>query len=163
MSQVTAKGKHTMQAKKTDKTPARVNYLTVDELKIIIEDAVDAKLEEYFGDPDEGLVVREEFLQKLSANRTSNLPILSMKEVKAKYDASEKTTRVKDLTLDQLKQLVDGIVEDKIEQIVGDPDRGLELRPEVVKELKESLAASRRGERGIPLEELAKEIGLDLK
>lgn len=72
-------------------------------------------------------------------------------------------TKVIELTLEQLKVLVDGLVEDKIEQMLGDPDKGLEVKPDVLRELKASLAAARRGKRGIPLEQLAKELGLNLE
>ncbi len=51
---------------------------------------------------------------------------------------------------------------EKLEQMLGDPDKGLEVKPELLRELKASLAATRRGKRGIPLEQLAKEMGLDL-
>ena len=44
---------------------ARVAELTVDELKQIIEEAVEQKLEEMLGDPDEGLELREEIKARL--------------------------------------------------------------------------------------------------
>lgn len=71
-------------------------------------------------------------------------------------------TKVKELTLEQLKVLVEEVVQEKLEQMLGDPDKELEVKPELLRELKASLAATRRGKRGIPLEQLAKEMGLDL-
>jgi signal recognition particle GTPase len=71
-------------------------------------------------------------------------------------------TKVKELTLEQLKVLVEEVVQEKLEQMLGDPDKGLEVKPELLRELKASLAATRRGKRGTPLEQLASEIGLDL-
>jgi hypothetical protein len=73
--------------------------------------------------------------------------------------AKELTTKI---TVEQLKKLIDNAVEEKLQDFLGDPDRGLSVRPEVLKELKASLAATRRGKRGIPLEQLAKELGVDL-
>ncbi len=72
-------------------------------------------------------------------------------------------TKIKELTVVQLKTLVDELVEEKLGEILGDIDKGLQVKPEVLKELRASLAASRRGKRGIPLEQLAKELGLDLE
>jgi CO dehydrogenase/acetyl-CoA synthase alpha subunit len=72
-------------------------------------------------------------------------------------------TKIKELTVVQLKTLVDELVEEKLGEILGDSDKGLQVKPEVLKELRASLAATRRGKRGIPLERLAKELGLDLE
>ena len=71
--------------------------------------------------------------------------------------------KVKDLTVEQLKALIDEAVEDKLTEILGDQDKGLELTDEAKCEIEEALAALKRGEEGIPLEELAKEMGIDLK
>ena len=71
--------------------------------------------------------------------------------------------KVKDLTMEQLKALIDEAVEDKLAEVLGwDPDRGLELSDEAKCKIEESLAALKRGE-GVPLEEVAKEMGLDLE
>lgn len=69
--------------------------------------------------------------------------------------------RVKELTEEQLKTLIQEAVEEKLEEILGDPDQGLKLREDVKKRLKRSLAAVESGEKGIPIEQVAKEIGLD--
>ncbi|MBI4181233.1 MAG: hypothetical protein HY528_04810 [Chloroflexi bacterium] len=71
--------------------------------------------------------------------------------------------KVKELTLEQLKTLIDEAVEDKLTEILGDPDRGLELTDKAKCEIEEALAALKRGEEGIPLEELAREMGINLK
>ncbi|MBI2907757.1 MAG: hypothetical protein HYX92_08895 [Chloroflexi bacterium] len=69
--------------------------------------------------------------------------------------------KVADLSLEELRALIDEMLEEKLEAILGDPDRGLELREEVRERLKKSLAAVKRGERGIPAEQVAKELGLE--
>ena len=63
----------------------KVADLTVEELKIIIEDIVQEELEQYFGDPDEGLELRPEFVRKLkkSAKHPSKKRY-TMQEVAAK-------------------------------------------------------------------------------
>lgn len=59
------------------------------------------------------------------------------------------TTRVADLTVDELRRLLHQVVEEVIEEKLGmttDPDEGLELRPEVEKSLLDYLASDRRGD-----------------
>jgi hypothetical protein len=60
--------------------------------------------------------------------------------------------KVGDMTVGELKELIKDVVQEVI-----DPDYGLELRPEVEAELRESL---KRKEKGIPVEDVAKELGL---
>ena len=61
--------------------------------------------------------------------------------------------KVGDMTVGELKELIKDVVQEVI-----DPDYGLELRPEVEADLKESL---KRKEKGIPLEAVVKELGLE--
>ena len=67
----------------------------------------------------------------------------------------KKTTdkKVSNMTVKELKKLIKHTVLEVI-----DPDYGLELRPEVEKELMESM---KRKEKGIPLETVVKELGLE--
>jgi len=69
--------------------------------------------------------------------------------------------KVKELTVEELKNLVQEAVEEKLEEMIGDPDLGLELREEIRERLRESLAARQRGEKVIPMDEVARRIGLD--
>lgn len=68
--------------------------------------------------------------------------------------------KVGDLSLDDLKALVDEVVEEKLKEVLGDPDWGLELRPEIAERLQKSLAAMEHGQKGIPLEEMARRLGI---
>jgi len=61
-------------------------------------------------------------------------------------------TKVKDLTIDELEYLI----EQKIFEVVGDPDSGLELKEEFKEELKERL---KNPSRKISHEEVAKRLG----
>ena len=63
--------------------------------------------------------------------------------------------KVKELTVEQFKDLVQEAIEEKLEEIIGDPDLGLEVREEIKERLRNSLAARQRGEKGIPIEEVA--------
>ena len=71
--------------------------------------------------------------------------------------------KVKELTVEQLKALIQEAVEEKLHEILGDPDQGLELKEDIKERLRNSLAAMERGERGIPIAQVAKEIGLKLE
>ncbi len=65
-----------------------------------------------------------------------------------------KNKKVSDMTVGELQVLIRDTIFDLI-----DPDYGLELRPEIEEELKESIKQKERGE-GIPLEEVKKQLGL---
>ncbi len=60
------------------------------------------------------------------------------------------------LTPEQLKQLVCGLVDDRLRELIGDPDLGLELGEALRARLKASLANSER----LSGEELAEKLGL---
>ena len=59
--------------------------------------------------------------------------------------------KISDMTVRELKKLI----KDTVLEVI-DPDYGLELRPEVEKELQESMKSKER----IPVEDVAKELGL---
>jgi len=69
--------------------------------------------------------------------------------------------KVKELTVEQFKGLIQEAIEEKLEELIGDPDLGLELREEVKERLRSSLAAMESGQKGIPVEEVARQAGLD--
>ena len=69
--------------------------------------------------------------------------------------------KVKELSVEQLKALIQEAVEEKLQEILGDPDQGLEVKGEVKERLKRSLAAVEHGAEGIPIGQVAKEIGLE--
>ena len=60
------------------------------------------------------------------------------------------------LTPEELKQLVRGLVDDRLRELIGDPDLGLELGEALRTRLKASLE---KGER-LSGEELAERLGL---
>jgi signal recognition particle GTPase len=69
--------------------------------------------------------------------------------------------KVKELTVEELKNLVEEAVEEKLEEMIGDPDLGLELREEIKERLRKSAADRQAGEKGIPVDEVARRAGLD--
>lgn len=68
---------------------------------------------------------------------------------------------VKDLSIEELRFLVQDAVEQALLELLGDPDRGLELRGEIRDKLSRSLVAVASGQRGLPAADVAKELGLD--
>ena len=70
-------------------------------------------------------------------------------------------SRVADLTVDELRDLLHDVVEEILEVKPGlltDPDGDLELRPEVVESLQSYLASDRRGD---DAEAVFRSLGLD--
>ncbi len=69
--------------------------------------------------------------------------------------------KVKELSVEQLKALIQEAVEEKLQEVLGDPDQGLELREDIKERLRSSLAAVGSGDEGIPIGQVAKEVGLE--
>jgi len=68
--------------------------------------------------------------------------------------------QVKDLTVEELKLLIEETVAATIQSLLIDPDEGKQIKPEVKQQLLDSLEHTQAGERGIPAEEVAKKLGL---
>ena len=64
--------------------------------------------------------------------------------------------KLSDLTLEELRELVKGIVDDRLRELLGDPDLGMEMGEAVRARLKQSLTSSAR-DTG---EEVAEKLGL---
>jgi hypothetical protein len=63
--------------------------------------------------------------------------------------------KASDLTVEELRMLVTGIVDDRLRELLGDPDLGLELGEAIRGRLKQSLQGDR-----ITGEEMAEKLGL---
>ncbi|MBA2251399.1 MAG: hypothetical protein H0W13_01645 [Nitrospirales bacterium] len=64
--------------------------------------------------------------------------------------------KISDLSLDELKELVKGLVDDRIRDLLGDPDLGLQLSDAMRTRLKNSLASETR----VTGDEMADQLGL---
>jgi hypothetical protein len=64
--------------------------------------------------------------------------------------------KISDLSLDELNELVKGLVDDRLRDLLGDPDLGLELNDALRARLKNSLASETR----ITGEEIVDKLGL---
>ncbi|WP_225893927.1 hypothetical protein [Atlanticothrix silvestris] len=64
------------------------------------------------------------------------------------------------MTIEELKLLIQETVAETIQSLMLDPDEGKQIKPEVKQQLLDSLQRTQSGERGIPAEEVAKNLGL---
>lgn len=64
------------------------------------------------------------------------------------------------MTADELKQLVASAVEEKLAELLGDPDEGLALRDSFRKRLLRQRRAVAKGERGEVMEDVARRLKL---
>ena len=69
--------------------------------------------------------------------------------------------KVSELNVEELKAIIKEAVKEEMAEILEDPDRGLELRPEFIKELEASLEYVKGGGEIIPLAQVVAELGLD--
>jgi len=73
----------------------------------------------------------------------------------------QRTSRLADMTTDELRKMIESSVERKLIQMFKDPDEGLTLRPEFVESLWRQEKEFAAGKRGKPLDEVAARLGLD--
>lgn len=68
---------------------------------------------------------------------------------------------VAQMTKDELREMIETIIEQKLLELVGDPDEGLPLREAIHNRLLRQKEAVTRGERGEPFEEVVQRLGLE--
>jgi len=68
---------------------------------------------------------------------------------------------VKDLSVEELRAVIGEVVEEKLREILSDPDAGLTLRPEIRERLRRDLQEPQEEGQNIPAAELAHRRGLD--
>lgn len=71
------------------------------------------------------------------------------------------TEMVAQMTKDELKEMIRETIEQTLLGLLGDPDQGLEVRKAVRDRLLRQQKAVADGERGIPLEEVVRSLGLE--
>ncbi|MDQ1637023.1 MAG: hypothetical protein QOF62_362 [Pyrinomonadaceae bacterium] len=67
---------------------------------------------------------------------------------------------MEEMTVDELKFLIRQTVEERLEEILGDPDSGLELNDVVRERLLRSLEETQDGGTGVAPEEMTRKTGL---
>ena len=68
---------------------------------------------------------------------------------------------VADLTVDELKELIREAVSQTIAEMLGDPDKDMELREEVQERLERSLAMMEAAGKTVPANQVAARLGLE--
>jgi len=71
------------------------------------------------------------------------------------------TTTVAQMTKDELREMIEVAIEQKLLEILGDPDDGLEIRKELRNRLLRQKEAVAAGERGQSFEDVVQQLGLE--
>jgi hypothetical protein len=79
------------------------------------------------------------------------------------YDGQEESmsSKVAELTTDELREIIESSIERKLTEIFGDPDAGLEIRDSLREQLARQEEDFQSGKRGKPLADVIKRLGLD--
>ena len=70
------------------------------------------------------------------------------------------STNVGQLSTDELKEIIGTVVEEKLKEILGDPDEGLEINAAIHERLIQQRDAVASGERGEDLDSVVERMGL---
>ena len=62
---------------------------------------------------------------------------------------------------EEIEMLIEYIVDQRLAELIGDPDEGLEFREEVIHRLREQQKRVAAGELGIPFAEVQRRLGLE--
>lgn len=65
------------------------------------------------------------------------------------------------MSKDELKEMIESTVEQKLLELLGDPDEGLEIRKSVRERLVRQKNKVAAGERGEPFEDVMQRLGLE--
>ncbi len=71
------------------------------------------------------------------------------------------TTTVGQMSKEELKQMIEAAIEQKLLEMLGDPDEGLEVRESARERLLRQRQAVIAGDRGEPLENVIQQLGLE--
>jgi len=71
------------------------------------------------------------------------------------------TTTVAEMSEDELREMIEVLIEQKLLEILGDPDEGLEIRKPVRERLLRQKEAVAAGDRGQPFEEVVQQPGME--
>jgi DNA-binding GntR family transcriptional regulator len=71
------------------------------------------------------------------------------------------TVSVAQMSRDELREMIEVTLEQKLLELLGDPDGGLEIRESVRERLLRQQKAVAAGERGKPFEDVVRQLGLE--
>ena len=69
---------------------------------------------------------------------------------------------IADLTVDEFRKLIREVVIQTLSEMIGDPDKGLELNDDFKSELRISLVGIEEGIKTIPAQKVATDLGMKL-
>ena len=70
-------------------------------------------------------------------------------------------TMVSNMTKNELREMIEAVIEQKLLELLGDPDEGLPIRKSVHDRLLRQKQIVAGGERGEPFEEVVHRLGLE--
>jgi len=71
------------------------------------------------------------------------------------------TTTVGQMSKEELKEMIEAAIEEKLLEMLGDPDEGLEVRESARERLLRQRQAVIAGDRGEPFEDVVRQLGLE--
>lgn len=152
-------------ATETTPTPKTAGELTLAELLTLLRETVTEALAGIVGYPDENAepcqdtepaAVPDGFQRVGTGSRVQ----VVLDEAGKAAVAAQMARKVSDLEVDELEWWVYYIVDEVGEELIGDPDEGLEFTEEFAASILEASASAAAGNT-IPAEEVARRLGLD--
>jgi len=70
-------------------------------------------------------------------------------------------TTVAQMTKEELREMIEASIEQKLLELLGDPDEGLEIRESLRARLLRQRKTVAAGERGQPFDEVVRQLGLE--
>jgi hypothetical protein len=71
------------------------------------------------------------------------------------------SSTVSQMTREELKEMLETIIEHKLDELLGDPDEGLPLRKSVHERLLRQKQKVKSGDHGEPFEDVVQRLGLE--
>jgi hypothetical protein len=68
---------------------------------------------------------------------------------------------VADMTKDELREMIGELIEEKLVELFGDPDENLVVRDTIKLRLQQQMKSVAAGDRGVPLEDVVRRLGLE--
>ena len=138
----------------------RATELSIENLSAIIKQAVKDEMVVYIENSRSGLRPEAKLIKEA---QTSYIPEKMEGKLASSTPASispqtrGKAKKVADLSISELETFISVTIQGILDEILGDPDEGLEIRPEVIERIKKS----RREKTSLSAEEVAKRLGLN--
>jgi hypothetical protein len=80
--------------------------------------------------------------------------------LKRKKKEKNMHTKVSELSVEELKMIIESSIDKKIRELLADDDEKMEIRESVKERLRKQSINTAMGEKGIPLSHVVKELGI---